>query len=107
MNKDGGPSGAEDTSAELARQVNQWKEIYSAENVTLKTEIETLKAKYQSEVENHAKTTAFLGDEKVAKKELQTAMNHQKELNEAKVKYLEDRIDEFKPIRASTWVRSL
>jgi len=62
----------------------------------LQEQQETLKAKYQSEVENHAKTTAFLGDEKVAKKELQTAMNHQKELNDAKVKYLEDRIDEFK-----------
>ena len=56
----------------------------------------TLKAKHQSEVGNHAKTTAFLGDEKVAKKELQTAMTHKNELHEAKVKYLEDCIDEFK-----------
>ena len=55
------------------RQYSQWKEIYSTENVTLKNEQGTLKAKYALEVQNHAKTTALLADEKAAKKELQTA----------------------------------
>ena len=96
LNKDGEPSGAVDTSAELARQVKQWKVLYSSENVTLKAEIETLKAKYQSEVENHAKTTAFSGDEKAAKKDLERNIAHLKELNTAKVKHLEERIQEFK-----------
>ena len=52
--------------------------------------------KYALEVQNHAKTTALLADEKAAKKELQTAMTHKNELHDAKVKYLEDRIGEFK-----------
>ena len=72
-NNTGGPSKAVDTSTELARQYNHWKEIYSTENVTLKNEQGTLKAKYALEVQNHAKTTALLADEKAAKKELQTA----------------------------------
>ena len=96
MNKDGGPSGAVDTSAELARQINQWKVIYSSENVTLKEQIETLKAKYQSEVENHTKTTAFLGDEKAAKRDLERDIAHLKELNTATIQNSKERIQEFK-----------
>jgi len=96
LNKDGGPSGAVDTSAEVARQVTQWKEVYSAENVTLKSENQSLKNKYESEVKNHAKTAVSLGDEKAAKKDLERDMAHQKELNTAKVGYLEKRIQELK-----------
>jgi len=96
LNKDGGPSGAVDTSAELARQINQWKVIYSSENVTLKEQIETLKAKYQSEVENHTKTTAFLGDEKAAKRDLERDIAHLKELNTATIQNSKERIQEFK-----------
>ena len=46
LNKDGGPSGAVDTSAELARKVQQIRELYSAENKVLNEQKETLKAKF-------------------------------------------------------------
>ena len=96
LNKDGGPSGAVDTSAELARQVQQWREPFSAENKELKEQNETLKVQYASEVKKHAATTASLGDEKAAKKDLQVALRQQKELDEMRVKHLEERIQELK-----------
>ena len=48
------------------------------------------------EVKKHAKTTADLANEKVAKNALQVDIKHQKELHEATVTHLNERIDEFK-----------
>ena len=77
----------------------------SATNSDLKEQIEALKIKFSSEVKNHAKTTTLLGNEKLLKNGLEVNitvfMKHQKELYEAKVKNLEDRIAEFKSDKAA------
>ena len=44
MNANGGPSKPVDNSAELARQVHQWKDLYSTENKVLKDEKAALQA---------------------------------------------------------------
>ena len=98
MNNAGGPT---DNGPEIARQVEQWRVQFSATNSDLKEQIEVLKIKLSSEVKNHAKTTTLLGNEKLLKNGLEVNMKHQKELYEAKVKNLEDRIAEFKSDKAA------
>ena len=86
---------------EIARQVDQWRVQFTATNNNLKDEIEALKIKLSSEVKNHAKTTTLLGNEKLLKNGVEVNMKHQKELYDAKVKNLEDRIAEFKSDKAA------
>ena len=92
MNNARGPA----DNAEITKQVEQWRAQFSATNIDLKEQIEALKIKLSSEVKNHAKTTTLLGNEKLLKNGLEVNMKHQKELHEAEVKNLKDRIDEFK-----------
>jgi hypothetical protein len=97
MNNAGGPT---DNGPEIARQVEQWRVQFSATNSNLKEQIEALTIKLSSEVKNHAKTTTLLGNEKLLKHGLEVNMKHQKELHDAVVKNLEDRIVEFKSDKA-------
>ena len=55
-----------------------------------------LQAAIALEVKKHAKTAADLLNEKAAKNALQVDVKHQKELHEATLKHLNERIDEFK-----------
>ena len=99
MNDNGGPSRPVDNSAELARQVQQWKDIYSAEVKVVKDESNALKAKYTLEVKKHAKTTTDLANEKAAKNALLIEMKHHKEFKDATEKHLNDRIAELKEVQ--------
>ena len=78
MNDNGGPSKPVDNSAELARQVHQWKDLYATECKVLKDEKMALQAAIALKVKKHAKTTADLANEKAAKNALQVDLNHQK-----------------------------
>ena len=99
MNDNGGPSKSADNSAELARQVHQWKDLYSTENKVLKDEKAALQASLALDVKKLAKITTDLANEKAAKNALQVDVKHQKQLHEAEIKHLKDRIEEFKDVQ--------
>jgi hypothetical protein len=67
MDDNGGPSKPVDNSAELARQVHQWRELYSTECKALKDEKMTLQAALALDVKKFAKITTDLANEKAAK----------------------------------------
>ena len=96
MNANGGPSKPVDNSAELARQVHQWKDLYSTECKVLKDEKMALQATLALDVKKLTKLQAELVTEKAAKNALQVDLNHQKQLHEAALKNLNDRIEEYK-----------
>ena len=96
MNDNGGPSKPVDNNAELARQVHQWRELYSTECKALKDEKMTLQAALALDVKKLTKVQAELVTEKAAKNALQVDLNHQKQLHEAALKNLNDRIEEYK-----------
>ena len=96
MNDNGGPSKPVDNSAELARQVHQWKDLYSTECKVLKDEKMALQAAIALEVKKNVKFAADLANEKVAKNALEVDIKHQKQLHEAALKNLNDRIEEYK-----------
>ena len=99
MTANGGPSKPVDNSAELARQVRQWKDLYSTECKVLKDEKMALQAAIALEVKKNAKLAADLANEKAAKNALQVDVKHQKQLHEAEIKHLKDRIEEFKDVQ--------
>ena len=55
-----------------------------------------LQAAIALEVKKYAKLAADLANEKAAKNALQVDLNHQKQLHEAALKNLNDRIEEYK-----------
>ena len=83
MNDNGGPSRPVDNSAEVARQVHQWRELYSNENKVLKDEKVALQAALALEVKKHAKTSTDLANEKAAKNAVLVEIAHQKALQDA------------------------
>ena len=87
MNDNGGPSRPVDNSAEVARQVHQWRELYSNENKVLKDEKVALQAALALEVKKHAKTSTDLTNEKAAKNALLVEIAHQKALQDATEKH--------------------
>ena len=101
MNDNGGPSKPVDNSAELARQVHQLKDLYmyATECKALKDEKMTLQAALALDVKKLAKITPDLANEKAAKNALQVDVKHQKQLHEAEIKHLKDRIEEFKDVQ--------
>ena len=96
MNDNGGPSKPVDNSAELARQVHQWRELYSTECKALKDKKMALQAALALDVKKQAKLAADLANEKALKNALIVDLNHQKQLHEAALKNLNDRIEEYK-----------
>lgn len=101
LNNAGGPA---DNSPEITRQcsaVEQWRVQLTATNSELKGQNAALELKLSWEEKNHAKTNTELGNEKLLKNGVEVNMKHQKELFEAKVKNLEDRIAEFKSDKAA------
>ena len=65
----------------------------------LKDEKMALQVAIALEVKKNAKFAADLANEKAAKNALQVDVKHQKQLHEAEIKHLKDRIEEFKDVQ--------